>query len=157
MIDVEELFREGSVTIVDELPSRKTALRQLADNFAKIDATLPVREIFFKLEEREREGSTVLDELPVAIPHCRIESCATARAALVKTRDEQGVDFGGQSVRLILGMCFPAEAMEDALAILRLVVKVFSSQDRLSDLLAADSHEELYGVFRGALVTEAHS
>ena len=157
MFDFEELFDPESVIVVDELPSRKTALRSLAESFAKSDTGPPAREIFFKLQEREREGSTVLDDLPVAIPHCRIDGYSTAKAALLKTRDEKGVDFGGARVRLILGMCFPAEATGDALEILRLVVKVFGSEGRTKDLLAADSNDELYRIFQGGLEAEASS
>ena len=155
MFDLEELFIPERVTVVDELPSRKTALRLLAESFAKTDGNLPERAIFFKMQEREREGSTVLDEVPVAIPHCRIEDCSMARAALIKTRDENGVDFGGSSVRLILGMCFPSEAIEDALGILRLVVKVLGNSDRMKELLSADTNDELYRIFHSGLIAEA--
>ena len=155
MIDFDEFLRLDRVTIVDSLPSRKTALQVLAEIIANDVSTLSYREIFFKLQEREQQGSTVLDELPVAIPHCRLEACPSAIATVLKTRDGSEVDFGGQAVQLIFGMCFPKDAPEKALEVLRCVVKILDDDDRLRRMLVADTPELLYPIVREGFFAEA--
>lgn len=157
MVDYEAFLTLDRVAVVDELPSRKTALHQLAEYLARGAEQMSYRDIFFKLQERERQGSTVLDELPVAIPHCRIVNCPNPTGSLLKIRHGNTVDFGGQAVRLLVGMCFPESAAEEALDVLRLVVKLIEDEQRLQSILDADSPEVLFDVFYGRLLEEAQA
>lgn len=157
MIDYEAFISLDRVAVVDGLPSRKTALHQLAEYLARSAESMSPRDIFFKLEERERQGSTVLDDLPVAIPHCRLVNCPFPTGSLLKIQGGNAVDFGGQDVRLIIGMCFPQDAAEEALTVLRLVVKLIDDEQSLPLILAADTQELLYERFRGRLLAEAES
>ncbi|MCY3859749.1 MAG: PTS sugar transporter subunit IIA [Gammaproteobacteria bacterium] len=155
MVDYEAFITRDRVTVVDGLPSRKTALHQLAEFLASGTEQLSYRDIFFKLQERERQGSTVLDELPVAIPHCRIENCLSPIGSLLKIRQGNTVDFGGQDVTLLVGMCFPQDAAEDALAVLRTVVRLIEDSGCLRSILATESPDELFELFRTGLLTES--
>ena len=154
MVDYEAFISLDRVTVVEELPSRKTALHQLAEYLARGADQVSPRDIFFKLEERERQGSTVLDDLPVAIPHCRLANCPTPIGSLLKIRHHNTVDFGGQAVQLMVGMCFPQSAAEEALEVLRLVVKLMDDKGRLQLILDADSPEVLFEAFQGRLLAE---
>ncbi|MCY4130291.1 MAG: PTS sugar transporter subunit IIA [Gammaproteobacteria bacterium] len=155
MVDYEAFLSIDRVAVVDELPSRKTALHQLAEYLARGAEQVSYRDIFFKLQERERQGSTVLDDLPVAIPHCRLVDCVNPIGSLLKIRHGNTVDFGGQAVRLMVGMCFPQSAAEEALEVLKLVVKLIEDEERLQLILEADSPEVLFEAFKGRLLAEA--
>lgn len=157
MVDYEAFLTLDRVALVDGLPSRKTALHQLAEYLARGAEQMSSRDIFFKLQERERQGSTVLDELPVAIPHCRIVNCLNPTGSLLKIRHGNTVDFGGQAVRLLVGMCFPESAADEALDVLRLIVKLIEDERRLQSILDADSPETLFDVFHGGLIEEAQA
>ena len=156
-MDYEAFLSLDRVAIVDELPSRKTALHQLAEYLARGAGSMSSREIFFKLEERERQGSTVLDELPVAIPHCRIANCPFPTASLIKIQHGNAVDFGGQDVRLMIGMCFPEDAADEALKVLRLIVRLIEDERSLQLILLADSPESVFEIFRDRLLAEAEA
>lgn len=154
MFDYEAFLSLDRVALVDELPSRKTALRQLAEYLALGTEQVSYRDIFFKLQERERQGSTVLDDLPVAIPHCRLVKCAKPTGSLLKIRHGNTVDFGGQAVRLMVGMCFPQNAAEEALEVLRLVVKLIEDERRLQLMLDSESAEVLFETFQNRFLAE---
>ena len=155
MFDYTAFLAPDRVAVVDALPSRKTALHQLAEYLAKGTPPITAREIFFKLEEREREGSTVLDELPIAIPHCRMPNCPSPLGALLKVRNGTAVAFGGQNVPLMIGMCFPEDGAEVALEVLRMIVRLLEDEQRMHELLAAASSASLYEIFRSGLLAEA--
>lgn len=157
MIDFKAFLSLDRVAVVDELPSRKTALHQLAELLATGNSQTTYRDIFFKLEERERQGSTVLDDSSVAIPHCRIEGCPIPIGSLLKTRASHPVDFGGDEVRLMIGMCFPQDATDEALEVLRLVVRLIEDEERLKQLLAADSSDVLFDIFSRGLLAETEA
>lgn len=157
MIDYEAFLSLDRVAVVDELPSRKTALHQLAEYLARGADSMSSRDIFFKLEERERQGSTVLDDLPVAIPHCRMAKCPFPIASLLKIRQGNTVDFGGQDVRLMIGMCFPEDAAEEALKVLRLIVRLVDDERSMQLILAAGSRESVFEIFRDRLLAEAEA
>lgn len=157
MIDYESFLSLDRVAVVEELPSRKTALHQLAEYLARSADSMSYRDIFFKLQERERQGSTVLDELPVAIPHCRMANCTFPSASLLKLQHGNAVDFGGHDVRLMIGMCFPEDGAEEALEVLRLIVRLIEDEQCLQMILAADSAETVFDIFRGRLLAEAEA
>lgn len=155
MIAFDALLAADRVAVVDTLPSRKTALRQVAGQLAKNVEGVIYRDIFFLLQEREQESSTSLDEIPVAIPHCRVPECVTSTACLLKTRNGNGVDFGGTQVQLIFGMCFPPSKPEEALAVLRSFVTLVEEKSRLQAMLACDNAEDLYRMTREGWPVEA--
>ena len=153
MIDLTSVLHFDGVAILDTVPSRKTALRKVAELLAIHADVMQSREVFFALEEREHQASTVLDDLPVAIPHCRLPSCEESKVVLLKTREEKGIDFGDLSVKLVVGFCFPENANEEALQILRSVVSVIGDSERLDSLLMAQTNEALYQIFTDGLNT----
>lgn len=144
MIDINELVCEQCTAVVDSLPSRKTALRKLAEMLALRCDSLSYRDIFFALDEREQQASTVLDDYPIAIPHCRLAGCDTLTAAVLKTKHEHGIDFSGQEVRFLFGLCIPESATKEALEVLRLFVQVVDNPIRREQLLVAETDEELF-------------
>ena len=154
MVDYEAFIARDRVTVVDALPSRKTALHQLAELLARGTERLSYRDIFFKLQERERQASTVLDELPVAIPHCRLAKCPLPIGSLMKIRQGNSVDFGGQDVQLLIGMCFPHDAEAEALSVLRTIVRLIEDERCLKSILAAESPDVLFDLFRTRLSAE---
>ena len=157
MTDYDAFLSLDRVAMVNELPSRKTALHQLAEYLAQGHELMSHREIFFGLQERERQGSTVLDELPIAIPHCRLSKCPFPIGSLLKIHHGNTVDFGGHDVQLMIGMCFPQDAAEEALEVLRLIVRLIEDDQSRQSILAADTPKVLFENFREKLLVEAQS
>lgn len=153
MIDHDDLLSRARVKVVDDIPSRKAALQELAVLLsAETDET--ARDIYFRLQEREKEGSTALGEIPVAIPHCRSEKCETPSIAVLKSRNSQSVSFEDDDVRILVAMRFPDGDPDAALKILQLVVTVVESEGCLENLLGADSSESLFEIFEKEMVKQ---
>ncbi len=101
-----------------ELQSKKRLLEFTAELFAKDNAELKAQDIFDKLIERERLGSTGLGK-GIALPHARINGLHEASAVFIKL--DSPVDFDAmdnQPVDLILALLVPVEASNDHLKIL---------------------------------------
>ena len=156
MIDHDDLLSQARVKVIDELPSRKAALQELAV-LLSTETDEPSRDIYFRLEEREKEGSTALGEVPVAIPHCRSEKCLSPSIAVLKSKDSQAVSFEDDEVQMLVGMRFPNGDPDAALKILQLVVTIVENQDCLENLLKADSSELLYELLKQELVSSSQS
>lgn len=157
MIDFAELLPAERVVIESSVPTRKVALRTLARLLATGCNGVSYRDIYFGLEDRESQASTVLDEAPVAIPHCRSPECTKAVAALMLIEDKEGMIFGEDQVRLFFSLYVPASEHSLALKVLQAVVQLIADKEILQQLLAQESAQALHELFQRSLKLETSS
>ena len=153
MIDFAELVRAENVQIFREVTSRKSALETIARLLAK-EETLDWRKIASAMLSREQLGSTALDDLGVAIPHCRLKECNKPVAALLGV--ENGVKFGAETVDIIFALVVPEKATQDHLNILSVIVKSFMNSENLVQMRKSRSSSELHENFHHPLAELTH-
>ena len=151
MIDFADLLPVERVLIEPDISTRKVALRSLARMLADGCDALGYREIFFGLEERETQASTVLDEVPVAIPHWRSDQCSKPVAALLLVDSDQGMIFGEDRVKLFFSLCVPNSDPSLALKILQRVVVLVADKTRRERLLSQHDPVELHRLFQDSM------
>lgn len=124
--------------------SKKRILEEAARLIAGDYPALNSDELFRQLIARERLGSTGIGN-GIAIPHCRVENCATAVGCLITL--EEGVDFEAVDdapVDIIFTLLVPDEAQEEHLKILASLAEAFGRTDNLRMLRQAESDQDLY-------------
>ncbi|RRJ83717.1 PTS IIA-like nitrogen regulatory protein PtsN [Aestuariirhabdus litorea] len=124
--------------------SKKRVLETLAEALSHSGQEISAGELFNGLIERERLGSTGFGK-GIAIPHCRLESCTEAIAALLKLSD--GVDFDAmddQPVDIIFALVVPNEATSEHLAILQELAGRLDNASYRNRLRTAKTSSELY-------------
>ncbi len=127
----EELLTEKRISLDDPVNSKKKVLERLAELLTVEGRPPRSEQIYEKLLERERLGSTGLSQ-GVALPHARVQGLREPRGALLRLR--QPVDFDaldGTPVDLVFGLLVPQEATEEHLALLAELAQFFAD-DQLS-------------------------
>jgi nitrogen PTS system EIIA component len=106
---VAELVKPHNVVCNVSVRSKKHCLEVLSDVLATSSPEVAREDIFARLFERERLGSTGLGH-GVAFPHCRFEGIAASNAALLKLSEPVEFDSpDDQSVDLVFGLMVPEE------------------------------------------------
>lgn len=124
--------------------SKKRALEILSHFLAASQSSLNESDVFDKLLERERLGSTGLGE-GVAIPHCRMAEANQAMIAMVTL--DQGIDFDARDskpVDLLFALIVPENCSETHLKLLATAAEMFSDTHFCEHLRACDTSESLY-------------
>jgi PTS system nitrogen regulatory IIA component len=127
-----------------QVASKKKALEQIADLFCESNKQIDQKELFQKLIERERLGTTGLGN-GIAIPHCRLPDCDKITGALIQLNE--GIDFGAfdkEPVRLIFLLIVPTEEVEEHLHVLSMLASRLQSDDYRDALLNAHTDIDLY-------------
>jgi PTS system nitrogen regulatory IIA component len=121
-----DLLQPSRISVANEAASKKRVLEEAASLLAG-DAAEPTDEqIFERLLERERLGSTGLAG-GVALPHARMPGLDDVRGAFLRLA--QAVDFDamdGQPVDLVFALLVPEEATEEHLQLLAGLARLFS-------------------------------
>lgn len=124
-----------------EAGSKKRALQILAQLIAEDQPTLSADDIFTNLVGRERLGSTGLGG-GIAIPHCRINNCASTVGALIQLQspiDYEAID--GQPVDILFALIVPEEAHDEHLQTLAAIAGQLHRPGYLQSLRdSQDSH-----------------
>lgn len=105
----ERILKPENILCDVSARGKKHCLELLSELLAKSSPGTPHEDIFAKLAERERLGSTGLGT-GVALPHCRFPGVEESNAALLRLAEP--VDFesaDGEPVDLVLGMMVPEE------------------------------------------------
>lgn len=134
----------NTIKCKESASSKKRALEILSHFLAITQPDLQETEIFDKLLERERLGSTGLGE-GVAIPHCRMAKVRQAMIALLTL--EEGVDFDARDskpVDLLFALIVPEDCTETHLKLLALAAEMFSDGDFCSHLRESDQSQAAY-------------
>jgi PTS system nitrogen regulatory IIA component len=139
-----QLLIPNRIQLNAEISSKKTALQELSRLFAESDNTLDQNLVFDALTDREKLGSTALEQ-GIAIPHCRISGCTQAQSAILTLRT--GIDFDardGQAVDLLWALIVPEQSTDEHLAILAQLANTLSSADNCRKIRASRNAEELH-------------
>jgi PTS system nitrogen regulatory IIA component len=124
--------------------SKKKALEQIAEFVCESREQLDSKELFEKLIERERLGTTGLGN-GIAIPHCRLPNCESIIGALVQLED--GIDYGAfdkEDVRVVFLLIVPEEEVDEHLQTLSALASRLQSDTYRAALLNAESDMDLY-------------
>ncbi|OOZ42943.1 PTS sugar transporter subunit IIA [Solemya elarraichensis gill symbiont] len=141
------LFDPHRVLLDANLGSKKRLLEALAKLFSNDESEQ--NEIFEKLLERERLGSTGLGHA-VALPHARIESLAQPCAAFIRLAE--AVDFDspdGDRVKLVVALLVPQEATDEHLKLLAGIATIFNQESLRQELSGAETPEAVLQLLTG--------
>lgn len=139
-----QLLIPNRIQLNAEISSKKKALQEISRLFAESDNTLDQNLVFDALTDREKLGSTALEQ-GIAIPHCRISGCTQAQSAILTLR--RGIDFDardGQAVDLLWALIVPEQSTDEHLDILAQLAKTLSSADNCRKIRASRNAEELH-------------
>ena len=126
--------------------SKKRALEKVANLIAEQVPELAMQDVFEKLIAREKLGSTGFGN-GIAIPHCRLEGCASPVSALLHLDapiDYDAID--GAPVDLLFVLLVPEAATDAHLELLRQIASMLDRKEVRDRLRAAGSSEALYQV-----------
>ncbi len=142
---IERALRPSGIVIWDNPVSRQQIFRGLAEAICKDAPNLDPSSIVSRLEDRERQGSTFLNE-GVALPHARIEGLDTPRVALGIT--QAGVVDGPTEtpIEAVFLLLSPAGAASSHLQLLSKAARLLQSRDVRQHLSQASSSDDVLGV-----------
>lgn len=124
--------------------SKKRALELLASTVAQDIPTIDADDLFRRLVNRERLGSTGLGK-GIAIPHCRIDNCTGPIGAMITL--ENPVDFDaidGEPVDVLFALLVPEDAHDDHLKALATLAGAFNDTSFRQRLRQANSDDALF-------------
>ena len=143
-MQLNDYITPNTIACLQSASSKKRALEVLSHFLALTQPALNETDVFDKLLERERLGSTGLGE-GVAIPHCRMKAATQAMVALVTL--DQGIDFDardGKAVDLLFALVVPEDCNETHLKLLATAAEMFSDAVFCSSLRACTNGQDLY-------------
>ena len=130
----QDFLSQDTVATGIQVQSKKRLLEFIAELFSEKNSQTEANDIFERLIERERLGSTGLGK-GIALPHARIDGLDQARAVFVRL--EKGIDFDaidGEPVDLVVALLVPTDANDAHLKILAGLAQVFNDDDNCSQL-----------------------
>lgn len=145
-MNIERLLSPDCTLAAVPGDSKKRILELIARTLNQVHPILDEEEIFDRLIERERLGSTGFGD-GVAIPHCRLPNCCDTVGVLLQL--DKGINFDAidnQQVDLIFALVVPEEAAEAHLEALQAVAENFSKADYRERLRAATDNKSLFEV-----------
>jgi PTS system mannitol-specific IIA component len=133
VVSRELIIASGSATTRDD------AIREAGNLLLKADAVTGA--YVDAMQEREKTVSTYMGNY-LAIPHGTNEAKdAIAHSAVSLVRYENPIDWGGQDVRIVVGI---AGINDEHLDILSKIAIIFSDEDEAQKMLDATTVDELY-------------
>lgn len=146
MIRLETILTPGRSLVNVPGGSKKRALEKVANLIAEQVPELAMQDVFEKLIAREKLGSTGFGN-GIAIPHCRLEGCASPVSALLHLDapiDYDAID--GAPVDLLFVLLVPEAATDAHLELLRQIASMLDRSEVRERLRQAQSNESLYQV-----------
>lgn len=143
-MDINRLIVPDRVICLDQISSKKRLLETLGQMLSLGAIDLDPADIFNKLIERERLGSTGLGH-GVALPHGRLGNNTSTVGAFIKL--DSPVDFDstdGQPTDLIFALLVPEHHTEEHLQILASLAGMFSDSEFCKQLRDCKSNEDLF-------------
>ncbi len=148
----EQLIKPENVLCNARARGKKHCLEILSELLAQSIPDIASEEIFSRLIERERLGSTSLGR-GVAFPHCRVSGATQSAGALIRL--SESVDFGsgdGDPVDLVLGLMVPETVDKSHLDDINKITNCLNDEALRNSLRAANSsralHENIIAGFR---------
>lgn len=143
-IDIEDILTPDRTKASVQASSKKKLLELLANLIAEQVPETTHDEVFDRLLERERLGSTGLGE-GIAIPHCRLKHCPEAIGVLFSLSEQIDYDsMDKQPVDLVFALLVPEEATDEHLQILSRLAGNFSQVGYRQRLRQAQTDDELF-------------
>ncbi|GEN80775.1 PTS sugar transporter subunit IIA [Actinotalea fermentans] len=138
-----EILAPGDVVTAVSAASKEDAIREAGAILVRAGAVAPA--YVDAMLERERSVSTAMGNF-LAIPHGTEQAKgAIVRSALCLVRYDEPVDWGGQPVRVVVGI---AGVGDEHLEILSRIALVFADMDQVERVLNAPSAAELYEILQ---------
>lgn len=144
----ENFLTIGRISYRSEAGSKKRVLEEIGGLLASSTSGLSQEQVFDKLLERERLGSTGVGQ-GIALPHARIEGVTEASGALVRLAS--GIDFDAidnQQVDLVFGLIVPEQATEAHLQLLAQLASLFNNEKFCTQLREAVDSESMLELIR---------
>lgn len=156
-MDISQLISPERVKCLSGIGSKKRALESISNLLGSGVAGIDPTEIFNRLIERERLGSTGLGH-GVAIPHGRLdantEDPSITLGCFIKL--EQAVDFDSpdkENADLLFGLLVPENCTEEHLQVLAALAGMFSDIDFCNQLRDCQTDEALFTLLSGWALT----
>jgi PTS system nitrogen regulatory IIA component len=144
----------SSISIADSASSKKRILEQAARLLAGSADEPSTEQIFERLFERERLGSTGLAG-GVALPHARMPGIEESRGAFLRLAEPIDFDaLDGQPVDLVFALLVPEDANDEHLQLLARLATMFNEQE-LRDRLRTAEAEQAMAILTGQSTTHA--
>ncbi|MFT5210164.1 MAG: PTS system nitrogen regulatory IIA component [Flavobacterium sp.] len=124
--------------------SKKRVIEDIAIKLAETIDGLEAEDIFSRLINREKLGSTAIGD-GIAIPHCRIDGCQDIIGGLFTLNDPiefQAID--DNPVEVLFVLLVPTEEVAEHLEVLAMLAGKFESSTFRLGLTTAEQNEELY-------------
>lgn len=148
------ILEPGSVSIADPASSKKRILEQAARLLAGTADEPDPEQIFERLLERERLGSTGLAG-GVALPHARMPGIDESRGAFLQLAEAVEFDaLDGSPVDLVFALLVPENANEEHLQLLARLAAMFNDEELRRRLREAEA-EEAMAILTGKSSTHA--
>jgi PTS system nitrogen regulatory IIA component len=143
-----EILNPVSVACRESAGSKRRVLEKISSLLAAPEG-LNEAEVFDKLLERERLGSTGLGQ-GIAIPHCRLQQAHDAHVALMTLQTPVNFEArDGRPADIVFGLIVPEHGTETHLQILAKAAEMFSDAEFCARLRASASNEQLYELVNG--------
>jgi PTS system nitrogen regulatory IIA component len=137
------ILEAGSISIADPASSKKRILEQAARLLAGSAEEPDAEQIFERLLERERLGSTGLAG-GVALPHARMPGLEESRGAFLQLANAVEFDaLDGNPVDLVFALLVPENANEEHLQLLARLAAMFNEEELRERLRKAGTDEAL--------------
>lgn len=148
------ILEAGSISIADPASSKKRILEQAARLLAGSADEPEAEQIFERLLERERLGSTGLAG-GVALPHARMPGLEESRGAFLQLANAVEFDaLDGNPVDLVFALLVPENANEEHLQLLARLAAMFNEEE-LRERLRKAGTEEALAILTGKSSTHA--
>jgi PTS system nitrogen regulatory IIA component len=137
------ILEPGSISVSDPASSKKRVLEQAARLLAGTADEPEAEQIFERLLDRERLGSTGLAG-GVALPHARMPGIENSRGAFLQLA--QAVEFDaldGSPVDLVFALLVPENANEEHLQLLAKLAGMFNEEELRERLRVAEAEEAI--------------
>lgn len=143
-VTLKELIQPESIACDVQARSKKHCLEMLSELLARPGHDVASEEVFARLVERERLGSTCLAE-GIAFPHCRASGIETERGALIKLSTPIEFDAtDGEMVDLVFGLLVPEILDDTHRAVIEHITAVLTAGGFGARLRATKTSGDLY-------------
>jgi len=143
-MNINQLIAPDRVICLNEISSKKRLLEKLSQLLGLGVIGYDPMDIFNRLIERERLGSTGLGH-GVALPHGRFGSNGETVGAFIKL--DKGIDFDSpdnEPTDLLFALLVPEQHTNEHLQVLASLAGMFSDKDFCQDLRTCHSDDELF-------------
>lgn len=148
MLPVSLLHTER-ITLDHSTSSKKRVLEQAAELLAAGLEEPTTEQIFERLLERERLGSTGLAG-GVALPHARVAGITEARGAFLRmTTAVEFESLDDQPVDLVFALLVPQDATDEHLQLLAKLAELFGNPEKRGQLRRAEHPETVIRLLCG--------